>query len=571
MGTDLHNYRVFISSPVGMESERRAVHEAIVAFNQDEAVPRGVLFVPVGWQLTPGGATRPQSLIDEDIRTCDYFILLLHDRWRPRAHERAHVGLPENDAEEEFELALDCLRDPAAPMRQLLLCFKPPSPEQLAAMTHQLKQVLDFKRSVELEREHACVTFDDEARLTEEVRRRLGVWLRDHEENVDRKVQGAEVHPEDGGSSGGSTFGYALSEEDAVPPGLVRAELIAEGKRLADAGRAAGAESCFALAVARGDDPGAYIEYGKFLRRVGRLSQAEEMFHKALSYAQQRQDHAVIAAACSCLGMLLQLRGDLAGAEQMFRRSFEIHRRQGDQRGLSHAYANLGLVQKARGDLVRAEMLLRRSLAIEEQLGRLHGMANQYCNLGLISRRLGDLARAEELLRRALEIDEKLGRLEAIANGYGNIGLVLKARGDLDGAEECFRRAMAVNEGLGRLEGLASDYGNLGLICQKRGALDEAEKMHLTSLSIEEQLGRVEGMARSHYSLGTLAKARGDAAGTRSHWKQARELFAQAGMARDVEMMDGLLAGLEGPGGGDVKAGSGALNPGAGEGGSGVV
>lgn len=550
MPTDMHSYRVFISSPGGLEAERRAVHDAIVAFNQEMAIPRGVLFVPVGWQLTPGGATRPQGLINEDVRECDYFVLLLHDRWRSKPGEPGHTaGTQPSDAEEEYELALDCLRDPAAAMRQLVLFFKPPTPEQLAAMGFQLKQVLDFKKGVELDHEHVAGTFDTVEQLAADVRRRLGLWLRDHEEKVDRKAEAARGREEGAGGSAGSTFSYALApDESDVSPGLVRAELIAEGKRLADAGRAAGAESCFALAVARADDPGAFLEYGKFLRRVGRLAQAEEMFHKALSFAQQRQDAEVIAAAYSCLGMLAQMRGDLAGAEQMHRRCFEIHRQRGDQKGVSHGYANLGLLHKARGDLVQAELMLRRSLAIEEKLGRLHGMANQYCNLGLISRRLGDLARAEDMLRRALEIDEKLGRLEAMANGYGNIGLVLKARGDLDGAEECFRKAMAINESLGRLEGLASDYGNLGLICQKRGRLDEAEKMHLTSLSIEEQLGRLEGMARSHYSLGTLARARYDKAGTQQHWHQARDLFAKVGMPRDVRMMEELLVELGGEG-----------------------
>jgi tetratricopeptide (TPR) repeat protein len=548
MPTDMHSYRVFISSPAGLEAERKAVHDAIVAFNQEQAIPRGVLFVPVGWQLTPGGATRPQGLINEDVRECDYFVLLLKDRWRTKQGDPGHLpGTPTSDAEEEFELAQDCLRDGAMPMRQIVVCFKAPAPADLASMTFQLKQVLEFKRRLELDYEHPHSTVDNPEQLAHDITRRLGLWLRDHEEGKDRKAEAAQDRQEAEAMGAGSTFSYELAPDDSdAAPGLVRAELIAEGKRLADSGRAAGAESCFALAVARGDDPGAFIEYGKFLRRVGRLAQAQELFERALAFATQRQDTEVMAASYSSLGMLLQLRGDLAGAEVMFRKAFELQRKRGDQRGLAHGYANLGLVHKARGDLVQAEMMLRRALSIEEKLGRLHGMANQYCNLGLISRRLGDLARAEDMLRRALEIDEKLGRLEAIANGYGNIGLVLKARGDLDAAEDCLRRAMAVNENLGRLEGLASDYGNLGLICQKRGKLDEAEKMHLTSLSIEEQLGRVEGMARSHYSLGTLAKARGDLGGAKAHWLRARDLFGQIGMPRDVKLMERVLAGIDG-------------------------
>src|ERR1043165_6832654 len=108
MPSDMASYRVFISSPPGLESERQAVHDALVKFNQDQAISHGVLFVPVGWELTPGGATRPQGLINEDVRECDYFMLLLCDRWRAKTSEA--VGT-RKDSEEEFELAVDCLRD----------------------------------------------------------------------------------------------------------------------------------------------------------------------------------------------------------------------------------------------------------------------------------------------------------------------------------------------------------------------------------------------------------------------------------------------------------------------------
>src|SRR5262245_11243952 len=472
MPSDMRSYRVFISSPAGLEAERQAVRDAMVRFNQEQAIARGVLFVPVGWELTPGGATRPQGLINEDVRECDFFMLLLCDRWRVKTSDAAGA-VGRQDSEEEFELAADCLKDKASPMREVVVFFRPPGPQALASMGFQLKQVLDFKRRLEHDHEHPATTFDTIEQLQEDVRRRLGLWLRDHAEQFDRKAEAAEDADEGEATvadRAGSTFGYNLAPDDSqVAPALVRTELISEGKRLANAGRIAAAESCFALAVARGDDAGAFIEYGKFLRRAGRLDQAQEMFERALRFAQQRQEPAVMAAAYSCLGLLMQLRGDLSGAESMMRHSQELAKQRSDERGMSNSLCTLGLIHKARGDLVQAEVHLRRSLAIDEKLGRTHGMANQYCNLGLISRRLGDLTKAEEMLRKALEIDEKLGRLEAMANQYGNIGLVLKARGDLDGAEASLRKALAINESLGRLEGLASDYGNLGLICQRRG------------------------------------------------------------------------------------------------------
>ncbi len=548
MPSPMHSYRVFVRGTQGLEAEAQLVRSVIDAFNRERAVVNGVLFVAAGDGApvaNAAGETRAPAVIHEEVRTSDYFVLLLADRWRGEDDASgASVGPVGDDAEELYELAEECLHDGAAPMRQIAVYFRPPRPEQLITMDGGLRRVLEFKHQIDADGEHPHATFDSAEGLQDLVRERLAAWLRDDQDHVDRKAEAALARKQATEASSGSTFTYGVTpDETDATPGLVRAELVAEGKRLADAGRAAGAESCFSLAVARGDDPGAFIEYGKFLRRVGRLTQAQQLFEQALSFAQQRDDQEVMGAALSCLGMLLQLKGDLRGAEQMHRRGFEISKQRGDQRGLSQGYANLGLVHKARGNLAQAELMLRRALAIEEKLGRLHGMANQYCNLGLISRRLGDLARAEDMLRKALEIDHKLGRLEAMANGYGNIGLVLKASDDLEGAEDCFRRAMTINESLGRLEGLASDYGNLGLVCHKRGRLDEAEKMHLTSLSIEEQLGRIEGMARSHYSLGMLAQARLDGAAAREHWNQAKDLFLQIGMPREVRLMDRMLGG----------------------------
>lgn len=535
MPSPLHSYKVFIAAAPGLAAEERVLHDTINAFNQEQAIARGMHLLPVG------AAVRAPADVDTaaltDLRECDFFLLLLADRWDEADSADRAAG-----AHAQFDQAAEALHDADRPMRQLAIFFKPPAPDALAAMDADLRRVMAFRHEVEADAEHACFTFDSLDNLRGDVRRCLGLWLRDHQENIDRKAEARRAREEAADGSSDSTFTYATAASATdEAPALVRGELIAEGKRLADAGRADAAEACFTLAIARADDPSAFIEYGKFLRRVGRLSQAQDMFEKALSFAQQRGDLEVVGAACLCLGMLLQLKGDLPGAQQMFSRALDVSKQRGDDRARSQAFANLGLVHKARGDLVQAELLIRRALALEEKLGRLHGMANQYCNLGLISRRLGDLTRADDMLRRALEIDQKLGRLEAVANGYANIGLILKAAGDLDGAEDCFHRAMTINESLGRLEGLAGDYGNLGLIHQKRGQLDEAEKMHLTSLSIEEQLGRTEGMARSHYSLGVIATSRLDAAAAREHWHTARKLFTQVGMPREVRLMEKML------------------------------
>lgn len=70
---------VFVASPGGLAAEREAFRDAIQTCNEMDAISRGVLFVPVGWESTLPGMERPQSLINEDLRDCDYFLLMLWD------------------------------------------------------------------------------------------------------------------------------------------------------------------------------------------------------------------------------------------------------------------------------------------------------------------------------------------------------------------------------------------------------------------------------------------------------------------------------------------------------------
>ena len=84
MPDDLKRYRVFIASPGGLPEERKAFRDVIQHYNEMDAMERGIVFTPVGWEITLGGVGRPQSLINEDVKKCDYFVLLLWDRWGSR-------------------------------------------------------------------------------------------------------------------------------------------------------------------------------------------------------------------------------------------------------------------------------------------------------------------------------------------------------------------------------------------------------------------------------------------------------------------------------------------------------
>src|SRR4051812_36490100 len=114
MPTQLTAYRIFIASPGGLIEVRQRFRLVIEKYNTEDAIRRGVLFIPVGWELTLGGLGRPQSLINREIEECDAFFLILHDRWgsNPGGAEGYTSG-----TEEEYHKALEHVADPHKPMR----------------------------------------------------------------------------------------------------------------------------------------------------------------------------------------------------------------------------------------------------------------------------------------------------------------------------------------------------------------------------------------------------------------------------------------------------------------------
>jgi hypothetical protein len=181
MAEDIALYRVFIATPGGLELERRQFAQTLDQYNVAEAVHRQAMFFPVGWEDTLAGVGRPQSLINQDLSKCDYFVLVLWDRWgTPPGGDAQHTS----GTEEEFDLAMKHLKDTGHPRRQVVVLFKTISGERLRDPGEQLQKVLAFKKKLEADRILLFSTFDTLADFEEKLRRHLAEWLREHERTL---------------------------------------------------------------------------------------------------------------------------------------------------------------------------------------------------------------------------------------------------------------------------------------------------------------------------------------------------------------------------------------------------
>lgn len=156
-------YRVFCATPgdseTGLEAERQAFHEVMGQVNGAEAMPEGILFVPVS--ILPNLTNKAvfQPAVDENVRACAFFVQVLDHTWGPATR----------NFEREFQLAMQSYADPALPMKGVSLFFKDPGGKQVEPGVAQLRKpgqgvpVFDFS------------SLDD---FTIHLRSQLSAWLR---------------------------------------------------------------------------------------------------------------------------------------------------------------------------------------------------------------------------------------------------------------------------------------------------------------------------------------------------------------------------------------------------------
>jgi len=106
-------HRIFCATPWELEAERNRFHDLIGNFNETAAMHRGVLYVPV--TLLNIRDKRPmQYAVDENIRDCRHYLLLLSEDWGP----------VERNFRNDYQLALQCIADPTLPMQSAAVLSK---------------------------------------------------------------------------------------------------------------------------------------------------------------------------------------------------------------------------------------------------------------------------------------------------------------------------------------------------------------------------------------------------------------------------------------------------------------
>ncbi len=346
MPSNVTAYYVLFECGAGLEDESRVFGDVVHEYNAAEAIPRDVLFVPIGWE---NGIESPRGMLREDFRKIDYCLILLWDH------------LP-SGAREKYELALKCEADPQMPMRQVVPFFKAVAERQLQDPGEKLKQLLDFKDRLAAERERRFESFATVEEFSLCLRRQLSSWLVDHE-RPERVAEPIPL-PEDVVAPDTTIEGLPPPPSEETPEGL--------------------------------------NQLGLLMQRSDRLDEAEQLHRKAL---ERGFPFDAMAIAYGNLGVILRWKRKFDEAEAMFRKALTLSNQLDRPIGVAASYVGLGMVHRQSGQPDKAEQMFHSALRVEMRMNRPEGMVCCYRHLEALAE---ERNRSEEAARfRALSEAER--------------------------------------------------------------------------------------------------------------------------------------------------------------------
>ncbi|MBI5684607.1 MAG: tetratricopeptide repeat protein [Verrucomicrobia bacterium] len=359
MPTNPTAYRVFIASPSGLDDERRTFRETIHKHNEADGYARNAIFVPVGWEETLGGRRRPQSAINEELDACDYFVLVLWDRWGTAPDD---TGKYTSGTEEEFDRAAKLFKK--RKLREIVVLFKAVDAKQLSDPGDQLKKVLEFRKKLEKTKEIFFHSFDDIGKFQDLLSKFLHKWVRDDEDGALAKKK--PRRPKGGGDVLAPKESPAQPLQPALSPAI--GKMLDEAESLADKGKLTEAEVLFSRAIIKSRSPSVLNSYGWFLQRLGRMSQAKEMHEQALAIAREVGDRQGEGTALGKLGIAYKNLGEPRKAIEFYEQHRAIAREIGDRRGEGNALWNSALAYYKLGQKADAMDRAEAALAIREAI-----------------------------------------------------------------------------------------------------------------------------------------------------------------------------------------------------------
>jgi len=297
---------------------------------------------------------------------------------------------------------------------------------------------------------------------------------------------------------------------------LLWADLCCETGELEDA--LAKARAAKGLAEHSGDIPTALRSVASaafFLRRLGRLDEADQMAQVLLSRPQRAETTSYLAEAHFCIGHNRMVRGDVAGAKRPLEEALRILDA-GPVDGRVRAAVNqaLALVPAlADGDFASTARHL--SPMIDEESHLLSARLIIKGNVAICLSEMGRLDRCEVLVRGVLTAAEANGLHSLVGAFLPALGCIRAAQGETATGTDLLRAAVAESYSAGDQTGADQSRVYLAVVLRAAGHFDESlceaerafERLSVADSMNFRRLAALE-VAASLLALGDLAAAR---------------------------------------------------------------
>ena len=487
MPSRLTSLQVFLATPSGLDAERKCSRETACDLNSKYALDKKFHIRVCGFETIPSGVGRPQELINNSIRTSDYLILILEDRWgSPTSHNTEYTA----GVQEELHVGVECLSDPEAPMQDIAILFKGANERQLSDPGPQLKSVLEFKRELEDTRQLYYKTFDSDT----ELRRELETLFRNWINNFGPKLPKTLELP--------SLSRLSDPKESSSEPDNDTTTPLSEALEYAAEGNITQAELAFASAIAS-NDQGSLIEYAKFLRRAGRLDHALEINERLLHLLDaQSTDSSVSVMQCNILanmGIICRKLGRLRKSESYLVDALKpvtdattedaIRSRAYALDNLGHTRVKLGMENDALEHFSNAHELRK---GISDRVGEAKSLINlaRHMSISEPASKLHDMTAAAIAILEDAEHESR-----SLATAHSLMGRILMMSDDVTNAQAHYETALKLNETMDNMTGVAIVSGQLARLMLSMNNRAMADTYSRRCLSENKKSGNEEGVA----------------------------------------------------------------------------
>lgn len=283
------------------------------------------------------------------------------------------------------------------------------------------------------------------------------------------------------------------------------------------------------------------LTYGRVLRRVGNLREAEARFKQDLRLRRRMGDRIGEADVLHQLGQLERCRGRMSRARRLCERALEIAQKREQQdtdsrRVTGLALAQLGRIERAEGHLEAAEerfmAAIARFYSTDDQLE----IGTTFGYLARTARTRGNIALAEHYLDLSEQIAHRMQDQRAIGVAWSQRGRIARARGHMREAEQWFQQSVTIGEKIQDRQGLGVNYGYLGRIWRARGHLDVAQCWFKKSQKIAREVEDRQTQAIALTYMGRIARLKREGS-ARAYLKRSVSLLRLMGAGRSLGIL----------------------------------